>query len=78
MNNISLPTQKEGWLSSVVDERVATENVELNGEEIQRLIEENDKLTNSISLLYQKHKIKHLSDVITYLESINNSLNQIL
>ena len=80
MENIVLPTKQGGWMgNSIVEETLAPSDiVELKREEIEELIKENESLSTNIALLQQKHKIKHLSDIMVYLSSIENSLNQLL
>lgn len=78
VNNISLPTQRKGWLTGEMDETVATETVELTKEEIIALINRNEEMVKDTVALYSKYKEKHLSDALTYLLSIDNSLSQLL
>lgn len=73
-----MPKQETGWLSSSVEERVAEEGEMLSAEDVAKLISESDILCEKATFLYEKYKTKHLSDVIVYLQSVENSLNQLL
>lgn len=78
MENISLPTQRKGWLTGETKETVTTETVELTKEEILSLINRNEEMVKDTISLYSTRKEKHLSDAIVYLQSIENTLYQLL